>query len=113
MIKYNIMRPQHRGLFTERVTELDVQLRNWLNGEGNRGRQLRHVKIFLSDIQNQYNSLTTSRLYTDLVSKVSHTIIEQPPVDGSKITMLAMTSDENARASSSHHCAWTRKTPSA
>ena len=92
--RYTILAPKGRGHFTDRLGELYLQLGRYLDMEQTEGRRMQFAKIFLSDAQNQYTDLTQSVLYTEYIATVAHTVIEQPPLDGSKISVLIKTSDE-------------------
>ncbi len=98
MDKYEILFPQHLGSFKDRVNELYLMLGDYVDTEKAFGRELRYCKVFLSDIRNQYEELTGSLLYKDYLCHTSCTIIEQPPLNGSKVTLLVKTSDEPEEA---------------
>ncbi len=113
---YEILVPQSRGSFAERLEELAGRLRELLTKERSEGRMPKYAKIFLSDIQNQYRPLVGSALFGQLLSGVSTTVVEQPPLDGSKVSLLVKTagsddgsifqslrlSDEEARGTSAY-----------
>ncbi len=90
--RYTILAPQGRGHFTDRLGELFLTLGHYLDTEQMEGRQMQFAKIFLSDAQNQYGDLKKSVLYKEYLATVPNTIIEQPPLDGSKISILVKTS---------------------
>ena len=94
MDKYLIFAPKSRERFTHRLEELYLTLSAFLEEERAEGRHLQYAKVFLSDAQNQYNELVASDLYTAILSKAACSVIEQPPLDGSKITILTKTTDE-------------------
>lgn len=94
MDQYRVFAPKSRGTFQERVGELYLQLGFYLDIEELEGRHLCDVKVFLSDAINQYPLLIHSELFIEQLSKSACTIIEQPPVDQSKITLLIKTSTE-------------------
>ncbi len=94
MDKYSIFAPQGRGRFINRLGELYLTIGNHLDTETVEGRHLQFCKVFLSDAQNQYEELTHSPLYADILSSAACSIIEQPPLDGSKISILVKTTDE-------------------
>ena len=93
MDKYIIIAPKGRERFMNRVDELYLTLSTYLEEEHSSGRHLQLAKVFLSDAQNQYGDLVASPLYQSILSKSACSIIEQPPLDGSKITILVKTSD--------------------
>lgn len=93
MDKYRIIAPQSRGVIIERLGELFITVGDYLDMENFEGRHLQYSKVFLSDAQNQYDELVDSMLYQEIVGKAASTIVEQPPLDGSKISVLIKTSD--------------------
>ncbi|MBO4820268.1 MAG: translation initiation inhibitor [Prevotella sp.] len=95
MDKYTIIAPKGRERFANRLGELYLTLSTYLEEEQSAGRHLQLTKVFLSDAQNQYDDLVTSTLYQSILSKAACSIIEQPPLDGSKITILVKTSDSS------------------
>ena len=95
MNNYKILAPRLRGSFTERLAELEMLAGDWLEMEQNEGRSLSFSKIFLSDAQNQHQQLVESDLFGNILSQRPYTVVEQPPADGSKVTLLVMTSDNN------------------
>lgn len=94
MNNYKIFTPRERAPFPERVDELLGEVRAFLAGEEADGRQLQYAKVFLSDIQNQYQVFVESELYQDVLSPAAVSIVEQAPLDGSKVAVLVKTSDE-------------------
>lgn len=93
MDKYTIIAPKGRERFVNRLGELYLTLATYLEEEQAAGRHLQLTKVFLSDAQNQYAELVASTLYKAILCKSACSIIEQPPLDGSKITILVKTSD--------------------
>ena len=96
MEKYEFFRPMSNGDFSRRVEEVYVCLTEYLATELSEGRHLQYAKVFLSDIQNQEPVFKSSDLYKKVLSAKPLTIIEQPPADGSKITVLVKTSSSLA-----------------
>ena len=96
MEKYKIMTPQSRGTFSERLNELYTTMSAWLETERKQGRQLQYAKVFMSDIQNQDALFRHSTLYTELLNSCALSIVEQAPLDASKISVLAKTADSPA-----------------
>ena len=94
MDRYEIFAPKSRERFVNRLDELYLTLSEYLERENAEGRHLQFVKVFLSDAQNQYKDLTDSAIYTDILSRAACSVIEQPPLDGSKISILIKTTDE-------------------
>lgn len=94
MSHYRILSPAGRGDFAQRIDELRKLLTDYLQLEEADGRHLRYTKIFLSDAQNQYQQLIESSLYQDVLLKGAITVVEQPPLDGSKISLLVKTAQQ-------------------
>lgn len=80
--------------FKERLENLYGQLTQYLEREKEQGRRLTYCKAFFSDLQNQHQDFLDSTLYQQYLQTCDLTLVEQPPVDGSKITLLVKTSDE-------------------
>ena len=97
MNNYTMIAPKNRGAFAERLAELYLTVGKYLDAEQAEGRKLQYCKIFVSDAQNQYQQLVESELYQELISPAFSSIIEQSPLDGSKITLLLKTSSEPCR----------------
>lgn len=93
MEQYFILSAKGRGTVAERLIELYMSVGNRLDMEGLAGRRLQYSKIFLSDAQNQYDTLLKSALYKEILSQLPHTIVEQIPLNGSKVSVLIKTSD--------------------
>lgn len=93
MDQYIIFNCQPQGSFQERIQQLHHTLSQYLLNEAGKGRVLQYCKIFLSDAQNQYQQLVESELYQDILSKTASTIVEQTPLNGSKLSVLIKTSD--------------------
>ncbi|MCR5077667.1 MAG: translation initiation inhibitor [Prevotella sp.] len=91
MDHYEILAPRSRAGFACRLEELRESLAQHLTREKQEGRTLEYAKVFLSDAQNQYQQLIESELYQDCLAHAATTIVEQPPLDGSKISLLAKT----------------------
>lgn len=96
MDKYKIISANNKGLFLERLACLYMTVGDFVDMEKLEGRNLQYCKVFLSDAQNQYHTLIESELYIDIISKVPHTVVEQAPLDRSKISILMKTSETNS-----------------
>lgn len=94
MDKYIIFSPEKKGSFNDRLNFLYLKLGSYLDTEMMEKRTLQHCKVFLSDAQNQQEMLLTSLLYQEFLSQIHLTIVEQPPLNGSKISILVKTSDD-------------------
>lgn len=97
MDNYKVFSGVSTGSFVERTTFLHHQLTEFLALELGAGRRLQFSKVFLSDAANQERELAESPLMRDCLSKAPCSVIQQPPVDGTKIALLVKTSDEEAR----------------
>lgn len=97
MDNYIILSAEKKGSFRERLCFLYLKLRNHLDLEElSHHRTLQYCKVFLSDSQNQIKDLENSQLYREVLSHTACSIVEQAPLDGSKIALLAKTSDSTA-----------------
>lgn len=93
MEKYNILSAPLGGLFVERLCHLYMKMGDYLDFEKLEGRTFKYCKVFLSDSKNQYPELLDSQLWKDYLSKVPCSVVEQQPLNGSKISILVKTSD--------------------
>lgn len=94
MTHYQIITDKRHGLFTERLNNVYEQVKDYLNAEQLQKRTLQYTKVFLSDIANQEEELRRSPLMTEYTSQADYTVIQQSPVDGTKIAVLMKTSDQ-------------------
>lgn len=90
--QYTLLRPTVQGAFSNLLADLNTQLTSYLANEQHAGRQLQYTKVFLSDAQNQQPELEASALYASHLSQHALSIVEQPPLDGTKISLLVKTS---------------------
>ena len=94
MDKYIILSPEAKGSFNDRLNFLYLKLGNFLDAEKLENRTLQYCKVFLSDSQNQIKELEESLLYQEFLKGASLTIVEQTPLNGSKVSLLIKTTDE-------------------
>lgn len=94
MDQYIIISPEAKGSFADRLNFLYLALGNHLDKESMENRHLQYCKVFLSDAQNQEAALKESLLYTEFLSQQACTIVEQTPLNGSKISLLVKTTDD-------------------
>lgn len=94
MDKYIVISPDGNGTFCNRLERLREKIQTYLSEEECGNRNLKYCKAFFSDLQNQHQDFLESKLYTEILSKCDLTLVEQPPLDGSKISVLLKTSDE-------------------
>lgn len=96
MDKYIIITPDTKGTFTERLNSLYLKIKDYLDYEQlSEQRTLQYCKVFLSDSQNQVEDLKNSFLYEEVLSITACSIVEQAPLNGSKIALLVKTSDSS------------------
>ena len=96
MDKYTIISPESKGSFNDRLNFLYLKLGNYLDTEKIENRSLQYCKVFLSDSQNQIKELEESLLYQEFLAETNLTIVEQPPLNGSKISILVKTTSDDA-----------------
>ena len=94
MDKYIILSPEAKGSFNDRLNFLYLKLGNFLDTEKLENRTLQYCKVFLSDSQNQIKELEESLLYQEFLKGTNLTIVEQTPLNGSKVSLLIKTTDE-------------------
>jgi enamine deaminase RidA (YjgF/YER057c/UK114 family) len=94
MDHYIILPAPTTGTFSERLEHLHMKVDDFLTTEQKAGRHLQYTKIFLSDAANQESELIKSALMKDKLQQAAFTIIQQPPIGGTKIALLLKTSDE-------------------
>jgi len=94
MDKYTIFSPECKGAFNDRLNFLYLKLGNYLDLEGMEKRTLQYCKVFLSDSQNQIKELEESLLYQEYLKDTNLTIVEQAPLNASKISLLVKTTDD-------------------
>ena len=94
MTNYQIISDCGHGLLADRLDELYTRTKVWLDSERHEGRQLIAAKFYLTDIANQEPELMRSRLMADTIAGAACTVIQQPPVGGSKVAVLLKTGDE-------------------
>ena len=95
MERYTILTPGNKGTFQERLGVLYLKLGAYLDAEKAAHRTLQFCKVFLSDSQNQMAELQSSPLYTEMLSTVRLSVVEQTPLDGSKVSLLVKTDDHD------------------
>ena len=94
MDKYIILSPEAKGSFNDRLNFLYLKLGNYLDTEKLGNRTLQYCKVFLSDAQNQIREFEESLLYQEYLKDTHLTVVEQPPLNGSKISLLIKTTDD-------------------
>ena len=94
MNHYEILTDAGRGLFAQRLEEIEKRVDDYLEAERQQQRTLSYTKVFLSDISNQEEELRQSPLMTRHLSQAACTVIQQSPIGGAKIGLLLKTTDE-------------------
>lgn len=95
MDKYTIISPESKGAFNDRLNFLYLKLGNYLDTEKIENRTLQYCKVFLSDSQNQIKELEESLLYQEFLANTNLSIVEQAPLNGSKISILVKTTSDD------------------
>ena len=95
MENYRIIRPKPKETFAEALESVVRQLDFFLKEESGEGRCPVYIRFYLSDAQNQAAALKYKLASVSFSGQVS--IVEQPPLDGSRIAALVRTSDETER----------------
>ena len=91
MMNYRIFRPEDCSSFEVAIREVLPGLKGFLHSEAQVGRMPLMVKFFLSDAQNQSKGLQES-LRDGFGDALPVSIVEQPPLDGSRVSALAISS---------------------
>lgn len=99
MEKYAVLSAVARGNFWERLCHLYMKTGDYVDMENLENRHIVYVKVFLSDIRNQYAALLESQLWHDYLSHVPCSVVGQAPLDGSKVSLLVCTSDASSASS--------------
>jgi len=86
--KYRILRPKNKKNFEEALDDLIPEVRSYLDNEAAQGRGPVYLRFYLSDAQNQAGALRARLAGLDNIS-----IVEQPPLDGSRVAALVRSSD--------------------
>ncbi len=92
MDNYRIIKPEAAGDFAGALESVVRQMGEFLAAEEVAGRRPVYVRFFLSDAQNQAAALHDRLTRHPLYSRIS--VVEQPPLDGSRIAALVRTSSE-------------------
>ena len=95
MNRFSILRPGACGPYRDALRSLLDRMQEYFRAEAADGRQPVFVRFFLSDAQNQAAALQAALQERGwAVPAVS--LVEQPPLDGSHVTALVQTADEQA-----------------
>lgn len=96
MNPYHILSASPCGSFASRLADLKDQLAHLQQQEAQRGNTIRYARVFLSDAQNQYQSLVESELYQGILANTPTSVVEQPPLNGSKVSLLVKMGKEES-----------------
>lgn len=90
--EYRIIRPEGCAGFAGALECVLKQIADFAENARNQGGSLGFVRFFLSDAKNQEAQLRAA--LRERLADVAVSIVEQPPLDGSMISALAIASDE-------------------
>ena len=92
--KFRIIRPDAGNTFSEALSSLLAQMGEFFRTEAAEGRNPVFIRFILSDAQNQ-GAVLRAALEAEvgpLLPSLAVSVVEQPPLDGSRITALVQTS---------------------
>ena len=100
MKNYEILRPASGDTFPDALSSICSRLGQFFGAEAAEGRCPVFVRFFLSDAQNQADALRAAldAGFGPLLPRLAVSIVEQPPLDGSRIAALVETSSEKPKA---------------
>lgn len=93
------LKAEESGSFADRLKSVEKQYRDLVDRLKLDDRYLVSVRIFLSDYVNQQASVRQSRFFAALFRRCAVSVVEQAPLDGTKINVLLhfVVSDEMVR----------------
>ena len=92
MNKFEIIRPGSSASFADALSSLFARMCDYLRTEVAEGRKPVFIRFFLSDAQNQSAALQAA--LGQLPGCPAISLVEQPPLDGSRIAALVQTSPD-------------------
>ena len=95
--RFEILRPAPGITFTGALASLFDRMDRFFGDERTEGRYPVFVRFFLSDAQNQIAALRKALETRPLYASLAVSIVEQPPLDGSRIAALVQTASEQKR----------------
>ena len=95
--RFEILRPAPGNTFSGALAFLFDRMDRFFGDERTEGRYPVFVRFFLSDAQNQIAALRKALETRPLYASLAVSIVEQPPLDGSRIAALAQTASEQKR----------------
>ena len=98
--RFEILRPASGETFPDALSSICSRLGQFFGAESAEGRTPVFVRFFLSDAQNQVKALREAldASFGSLLPGLAISVVEQPPLDGSRIAALAQTSSEKPSA---------------
>lgn len=94
MNRFKVIRPVSGKAFPEALVSLLTRMGEYLCAEASEGRIPVFVRFFVSDAQNQIKALQAAMESRAWPRNLAVSIVEQPPLDGSRIAALVRTSSE-------------------
>lgn len=88
MFLFQVFRPERQVSFAQQVQSVARQLTEWMQQRGLTTKQMLFSRVFLSDAANQWAAVQESPLFAEILSQGAVSYIEQPNVDGAKISLL-------------------------
>ena len=92
--RFEILRPAPGNTFSGALVSLFDRMDRFFGDERAEGRYPVFVRFFLSDAQNQIDALRKALETWPLYASLAVSIVEQPPLDGSRIAALVQTASE-------------------
>lgn len=94
--RFEILRPAAGQTFSEALSSLLAGMGRFFSAEVAEGRNPVFIRFFLSDAQNQAAALRTvlDGWFAAMPSRPAVSVVEQPPLDGSRIAALVQTSSD-------------------
>ena len=92
MNKFEIIRPGSSASFADALSSLFARMGEYFRAEAGEGRKPVFLRFFLSDAQNQSAALQAA--LGRLPGRPAISLVEQPPLDGSRIAALVQTSPD-------------------
>ena len=100
MENYQIIRPAPGNAFSDALASLFARMGQFFGAEEAEGRKPVFVRFFLSDAQNQAKALRDAlgASFGSMLPGLAVSVVEQPPLDGSRVAALVQTSSAPSRA---------------
>ena len=97
---FKIIHPASGSAFSEALVSLCARMGRFFDAEAAEGRHPVFVRFFLSDAQNQVDALRKAldASFRSMLPALAVSIVEQPPLDGSRVAALVQTSSEASKA---------------